>query len=65
MRSTCLILGTLCFLVGCKGPMADIPDRELVAKYRDCKENEPTTPGRGVACENVSEECKRRKNVCS
>ena len=59
-----LMFSGVFLLSACKGPMADLSDDELFAKHKDCKENEPTTPGRGVACENVSEECKKRDNVC-
>lgn len=67
MRS-CLYVTTLIsllLLAGCDmfaGPSADIPDRELRSKWRECKQIKNPSRTKVLACENYERECDRRKN---
>lgn len=50
-------------LVACDGnsKMRKMSNNELVSKRDECLRNNPTSPGRVTACENIRKECERRR----
>ena len=49
-------------LYGCgDGKLAGLDNQEIAAKRDACIRNEPTSPGRVTACENIRKECERRR----
>ena len=51
------------FLCACEGnsKMRGLTNGELVGKRDDCLRNNPTSPGKVTACENIRKECERRR----
>jgi len=41
----------------CEGKMQKMSNAELAEKRADCVRNNPTSPGRVTACENIRKEC--------
>lgn len=57
-----LALAVLMGLSGCEGgKMQKMSDQELAAKSNSCVQNNPTSPGKVTACENIRKECERRR----
>lgn len=52
---------TTFLLVACEGKMQKMSDAELSEKRADCVRNNPTSPGRVTACENIRKECEARR----
>ena len=59
------ILSILCLLMGIcacgEGKMQAMSNQELAAKRDECVRKNPTSPGRVTACENIREECEKRR----
>lgn len=53
----------LAMLVACEGnsKMRQMSNQELTGKRDRCLRNDPTSPGRVTACENIRKECERRR----
>ena len=50
-------------LTACGKGLGSLTNQELVAKNDECVQGNPTSPGRVTACENIKNECaKRRKD---
>ncbi len=60
-----LLAGFLCGLfVGCNeggGALSGMSDQDLAKERSSCMRTNPTSPGRVTACENIREECERRR----
>jgi hypothetical protein len=52
---------TLFLLNACGGALAGLDNTELATKRQDCMRQNPTSPGRVTACENIRKECERRR----
>jgi len=48
-------------LQGCEGKMQKMSNQELAQKHSECVRNNPTSPGRVTACENIRKECEARR----
>lgn len=60
-----IIALTIVGLTACdmfSSPSAEIPDRELRTKWRDCKANQNPSRTKALACDNYERECDRRKS---
>lgn len=50
------------FLAACGGgKLAGLENSEIAAKRDECIQQNPTSPGRVTACENIRKECERRR----
>lgn len=57
-----VILSAVLFaLIGCEGGMKGMSDQELSSKNDACIKNNPSSPGKVTACENIRKECERRR----
>lgn len=58
-----IVLGAMLpFLAACGGgKLAGLENAELAAKRDECTRQNPTSPGRVTACENIRKECERRR----
>jgi hypothetical protein len=45
----------------CEGKMQKMSNSELAEKRAECVRNNPTSPGRVTACENIRKECEARR----
>lgn len=55
-------LAILSLLSACgRGSLANLENSELAGKRDECVRNDPTSPGRVTACENIRKECERRR----
>lgn len=55
-------LAILSLLGACgSGGLGGLENAELAAKRDECVRNNPTSPGRVTACENIRKECERRR----
>jgi len=57
---TATLLFAFC-LTACEGKMQKMTDQELAQKNSECVRNNPTSPGRVTACENIRKECEARR----
>ncbi|MDZ7925095.1 MAG: hypothetical protein U5M23_13825 [Marinagarivorans sp.] len=48
-------------LSACGGGMSELENAELAHKRDECIRKNPTSPGKATACENIREECERRR----
>lgn len=48
-------------LSACEGKMQKMSNQELAQKNSECVRNNPTSPGRVTACENIRKECEARR----
>jgi len=61
---TVLICSLFCVgLASCEGKMQKMSNQELSQKRSQCLINNPTSPGRVTACENIREECEARRKA--
>ena len=57
-----LPLTFLSLLTACgDGKLAGLSNEEIAAKRDACIRNEPSSPGRVTACENIRKECEARR----
>lgn len=56
-----LMLLTSMVLAACEGKMQKMSNQELAQKNSECVRNNPTSPGRVTACENIRKECEARR----
>jgi len=49
-------------LSACEGKMQKMSNQELAQKHSECVRNNPTSPGRVTACENIRKECEARRD---
>lgn len=61
VKSVLLVAISLCGLVACEGGMKGMSNQELAGKRDACLQNNPTSPGKVTACENIRKECERRR----
>lgn len=53
-----------CFILqACEGKMQKMSNQELSEKRSQCLLNNPTSPGRVTACENIRKECEARRKA--
>ncbi|MBX2849702.1 MAG: hypothetical protein KTR16_15370 [Acidiferrobacterales bacterium] len=50
-------------LSSCEGKMQKMSNQELSEKRSQCLINNPTSPGRVTACENIRKECEARRKA--
>ncbi len=56
----CVVL-TAVLLLACGSKLKGLDNTELAAKRDECIQQNPTSPGRVTACENIKKECERRR----
>ncbi|MFL0811007.1 MAG: hypothetical protein K6L76_11380 [Agarilytica sp.] len=56
-----LFATVLLLISACDGGMKGMSNQELAGKRDACLQNNPTSPGRVTACENIRKECERRR----
>jgi hypothetical protein len=63
MNRILIAIVTTLFVAACDGgsKLSGMSDSELASKRNDCIRNNPTSPGRVTGCENIREECERRR----
>lgn len=64
MKTTLSLLAIMLFsfgLTACEGKMQKMSNQELAEKRSQCLINNPTSPGRVTACENIRKECEARR----
>lgn len=60
-RRIVILSAVVLALFACEGGMKGMSDQELSAKSDACIKNNPTSPGKVTACENIRKECERRR----
>ena len=48
-------------LAACDGGLKSLSNAEIAAKSDACIQGNPTSPGKVTACENIANECARRR----
>ncbi|BCD95817.1 hypothetical protein [Marinagarivorans cellulosilyticus] len=63
MLTRFLVLSTtLLLLAACgDGQLSGLDNAEIAGKRDECVRQNPTSPGRVTACENIRKECERRR----
>ncbi|WP_096086594.1 hypothetical protein [Agaribacterium haliotis] len=56
-----LVAAMLLSLSACEGKMQKMSNQELSQKRAECIRQNPTSPGRVTACENIRKECEARR----
>jgi hypothetical protein len=64
MKLLALVASTVLLVLSlsaCEGKMQKMTNQELAQKSSECVRNNPTSPGRVTACENIRKECEARR----
>lgn len=63
MRTAFVVLLLSLLLAGCRdtAKLSDLSNGELASKNDECLRQQPTSPGRVTACENIRKECAKRR----
>lgn len=63
MSTRCLLILSFSAAVSAcgGGKLGGLENGELAVKRDECVRQNPTSPGRVTACENIREECERRR----